>query len=138
MWIGSPLSQRFPQIFASILAAPDMFLLALYVISMYFSVRFSSPPSPDPAQAQQQKIMAFMSPLIIAFVGNRWPSALILYWLTSNVFSTSQQFYLMRVLKKKITVPPLVDNETAKMKSPKNVTPSNGSTSNARKKRSRR
>lgn len=104
LWIGSAFSREFPKLLATSLAAPDVVLLALYVISMYFTVRFSSPVT-DPQQAQQQKIMALVSPLMIAFVGRGWPSALILYWLSYNVFSTAQQIYLMRTLKHSIPPP---------------------------------
>ncbi|MEO6990721.1 MAG: YidC/Oxa1 family membrane protein insertase [Candidatus Baltobacteraceae bacterium] len=99
-WIGSPLSAATAHLFpfpllANSLQQPDYVLLALYVVSMYFSVRFSS-PAMDAQQAQQQKIMAFVSPVMIAFVGRFWPSALILYWLTFNVLSMGQQFWLLR------------------------------------------
>ena len=98
-WIGSPISFAahalpFP-LLAKNLSEPDYLLLGLYVISMYFSVRFSS-PAMDEQQAQQQKMMALVSPVMIAFVGRYWPSALILYWLTFNVLSMAQQWYLMR------------------------------------------
>jgi YidC/Oxa1 family membrane protein insertase len=96
LWIGSSLSASFPQLIAPSLAAPDNVLLALYVLSMYFSVRLGSPPSTDPQQAQTQKMMAFISPLMIAFVGRSWPSALIVYWLTFNLFTVAQQFILTR------------------------------------------
>jgi YidC/Oxa1 family membrane protein insertase len=82
-------------VLATSLLLPDYFLLALYVVSMYFSVRLSS-PAMDEQQAQQQKIMALVSPVMIAFIGRFWPSALILYWLTFNVLTMGQQFYLMR------------------------------------------
>jgi YidC/Oxa1 family membrane protein insertase len=64
---------------------------------MYFSVRFTS-PAVDPQQAQQQKIMAFVSPAMVGFLGVKyaWPSALIIYWLSFNVFTMAQQFYLIR------------------------------------------
>jgi YidC/Oxa1 family membrane protein insertase len=94
-WIGSPVSHAMPKILALSLAQPDYLLLALYVVSMYFSVRFSS-PAMDEQQAQQQKIMALVSPVMIAFIGRFWPSALILYWLTFNVLTMAQQMYLMR------------------------------------------
>lgn len=94
-WIGSPISHAMPKIFAQSLAQPDYLLLGLYVVSMYFSVRFSS-PAMDEQQAQQQKIMALVSPVMIAFIGRFWPSALILYWLTFNVLTMAQQMYLMR------------------------------------------
>lgn len=96
LWIGSPLSERFPHILATSLAVPDYVLLTLYVVSMYFSVRFGSPPSTDPQQAQTQKIMAFTSPLFIAWFGRAWPSALILYWLAINVLTMAQQVFMLR------------------------------------------
>ncbi len=98
LWIGSSISQRWPDIFASSLAVPDIALLGLYVISMYFTVRYGSPPSTDPQQAQTQKIMAIMSPAMIAFFGfkYRWASALYIYWLATNVFTVAQQFYMFR------------------------------------------
>jgi YidC/Oxa1 family membrane protein insertase len=75
----------------------DVALLVIYMVSMYFTVRFSS-PAVDEQQAQQQKIMAFMSPAMIGFFGwkQAWPSALYLYWLTFNICSLVQQFILLR------------------------------------------
>ena len=99
LWIGSPPAVSSPyHILASSLANVDYVLLALYIVSMYFSVRFTSPPSPDPQQAQQQKIMAFISPAMIGYLGVKfaWPSALIIYWLSFNVFTMAQQLYLIR------------------------------------------
>jgi membrane protein insertase Oxa1/YidC/SpoIIIJ len=65
---------------------------------MYFTVRYGSPPSSDPQQAQTQKIMAFVSPAIIAYTGFkwRWASALYIYWLALNVFTVAQQFWMFR------------------------------------------
>jgi len=98
LWIGSALSDKFPQVFAANLGVPDIFLLALYVISMYFTVRYGSPPSADPQQQQTQKMMAFISPAMIAFFGfkYRWASALYIYWLATNVFTVAQQFWMFR------------------------------------------
>jgi YidC/Oxa1 family membrane protein insertase len=83
-------------VFAPDLAKSDLLLLGLYVLSMYFSVRYGTAPASDPAQAQQQKIMAFISPVMIAWFGHSWPSALILYWFFFNAFSMAQSFYLLR------------------------------------------
>jgi YidC/Oxa1 family membrane protein insertase len=97
-WIGSGLSLKYPAILGTSLATTDMVLLALYVVSMYLSVRYGSPPSSDPQQAQTQKIMAFVSPAMIAYIGLRyhWASALILYWLSINIFTMGQQLFLYR------------------------------------------
>jgi YidC/Oxa1 family membrane protein insertase len=98
LWIGSWISKQWPDVFASSLAVPDIFLLVLYVISMYFTVRYGSPPSTDPQQAQTQKIMAFVSPAMIAFFGfkYRWASALYIYWLATNIFTVAQQYLMFR------------------------------------------
>jgi YidC/Oxa1 family membrane protein insertase len=115
LWIGSKFSALTPivtpavtppaidahaayHVLALNLAVPDYLLLGLYIVSMYFSVRFTSPPSPDPAVAQQQRIMAFISPAMIGFFGFKyaWPSGLIIYWLSFNVFTMAQQIYLIR------------------------------------------
>jgi len=98
LWIGSDVAKASPfHMLAASLAVPDYVLLACYVVSMYFSVRFTS-PAVDPQQAQQQKIMAFVSPAMVGFLGVKyaWPSALIIYWLSFNVFTMAQQFYLIR------------------------------------------
>jgi YidC/Oxa1 family membrane protein insertase len=98
LWIGSSLSVHFPQILATSLAALDMPLFLLYIVSMYISVRYGSPPSSDPQQAQTQKIMAIVSPAMIAYFGWRyhWASALLIYWLTLNVLTMAQQFFMYR------------------------------------------
>jgi len=103
LWIGSALSQfgwklfGVP-VFAASLAQGDLILLVLYAASMYISVRFGSMPATDPQQAQTQKMMAIMSPLMLGFVGFKyqWPSALLLYWLSANLFQMGQQFYMLR------------------------------------------
>jgi YidC/Oxa1 family membrane protein insertase len=100
LWIGAPVPATFHPWLAVSLAMPDTALLALYVISMFFSVRFSSPPATDPQQAQQQQMMALISPLLIATVGRNWPSGLLLFWLTTNVMQTLQSVILLRGLRK--------------------------------------
>jgi YidC/Oxa1 family membrane protein insertase len=104
LWIGSSFAQglarQYPHanILGTSLATPDIALLILYVISMYFTVRYGSPPSTDPQQAQTQKIMAIVSPAMIAFFGFKyqWASALYIYWLATNVFTVAQQYWMFR------------------------------------------
>jgi YidC/Oxa1 family membrane protein insertase len=97
LWIGSPISFHFPNILATDLAKSDLVLLAAYVISMYFTVRSSS-PALDAQQAKQQRIMAFVSPALTGYFGfrYRWPSALLIYWLGLNVFTIFQQRYMLK------------------------------------------
>jgi membrane protein insertase Oxa1/YidC/SpoIIIJ len=103
LWIGTTLSAITPKLFnvpviASSLAQPDLILIAIYMISQYVSMRFTTMPATDPAQAQQMKMMQILSPLMIGFFGFRaqWPSAMVLYWLAANLFMMGQQLFLLR------------------------------------------
>ena len=85
-------------ILAPSLAAADTLLVLLYAFSMYLSVRYVSMPATDPQQAQTQRLMAVISPVMLGFLGLRygWPSAMVLYWFAYNVFTMAQQFYMLR------------------------------------------
>jgi len=98
MWIGTAISAKWPAIFASSLAHPDLVLIILYAASMYFSVRFGSIPSTDPQQAQMQRMMSIISPLMLGWLGYKyqWPSAMVLYWFAYNLFTMGQTIYLLR------------------------------------------
>jgi YidC/Oxa1 family membrane protein insertase len=46
--------------------------------------------------AQQQKILLYVLPLVFAFSGVYFPLGVVLYWLTSNLWTMAQQFYVIR------------------------------------------
>lgn len=98
LWIGSPLAHEFPKFVAASLAHADIALIVLYILSQYLSMRYTMMPPTDEAQAQQMKIMQIVSPLMFGFFSLRaqWPSAMVLYWLSFNVFTMAQQLYLLR------------------------------------------
>jgi YidC/Oxa1 family membrane protein insertase len=105
LWIGSAMSHAASapvlfgtQILAGSLAHPDLILILLYAFSMYLSVRYVSMPATDPQQAQTQRMMAVISPVMLGFLGWRyhWPSAMVLYWFAYNIFTMGQQFYMLR------------------------------------------
>ena len=83
---------------ASSLSHADLILVLLYAFSMYLSVRYVSVPATDPQQAQMQRNMAILSPLMLGFFGWRyqWPSAMVLYWFSYNILTMARQFYLLR------------------------------------------
>ena len=145
LWIGSALSLHFPQVFATSLATLDMSLFVLYIVSMYISVRYGSPPSSDPQQAQTQKIMAIVSPAMIAYFGWRyhWASALLIYWLALNVLTMAQQFFMYRkyglIGPKKVAEEPVLAVAAAKTSGRQAITGGkNGSTSGRASRRSKR
>jgi YidC/Oxa1 family membrane protein insertase len=103
LWINPAMAAMLPKIgnvpiIAQSLAQPDLILIAIYMISQYISMRFTTMPATDPAQAQQMKMMQIISPLMIGFFGFRaqWPSAMVLYWLAANLFMMGQQLFLLR------------------------------------------
>jgi YidC/Oxa1 family membrane protein insertase len=147
-WIGSALSHAassltvFGQpVLAQSLAHADLVLIVLYALSMYLSVRYVSMPATDPQQAQTQRMMAVISPLMLGFLGWRyqWPSAMVLYWFAYNVFTMAQQFYLLRRYHQPLA---LIDSEHvitedvadagAAKNAPAKLQTTNGSPKNAR------
>ena len=46
--------------------------------------------------AQQQKILLYVLPLVFAVSGVNFPIGVLLYWLTTNVWSMGQQFFVIR------------------------------------------
>ncbi len=46
--------------------------------------------------ASQQKILLYVLPLVFAVSGVNFPIGVLLYWLTTNVWSMGQQFYVIR------------------------------------------
>ena len=116
LWIGSAFAQHSPSlpawlgmfggpIFAANLATPDKILTVFYAISMFFSFQMTSMPSSDPMQQQQQKLMSYMMPVMMLFIGQKFISGFVLYWLGLNVFTTALRFFAMRA-PTKIPAPP--------------------------------
>ena len=115
MWIG-PMSAHSPQIpnwvpglggaiFASNLGEPDKILTLFYAASMFFSFQMTAVPSTDPMQQQQQRLMSYMMPVMMFFIGQHFISGFVLYWLGLNIFSTTLRFFAMRA-PSRIPAPP--------------------------------
>ena len=119
LWIGSAITHAVSApalfgvpIFAVSLAHADLVLILLYALSMYLSVRYVSMPATDPQQAQTQRMMAVISPVMLGFLGWKyhWPSAMVLYWFAYNMFTMAQQFYMLRRYHQPLA---LIDSEHA-------------------------
>ncbi|WP_127573682.1 membrane protein insertase YidC [Georgenia faecalis] len=50
----------------------------------------------DNPMAKQQKMLMYILPLVFAFSGVNFPIGVLLYWLTTNLWSMGQQFYTIR------------------------------------------
>jgi YidC/Oxa1 family membrane protein insertase len=53
-------------------------------------------PAADSQQAQTQKIMLYVFPLFFLFYGFYFPVGVLLYWLTTNIWSMTQQAVVIR------------------------------------------
>jgi YidC/Oxa1 family membrane protein insertase len=58
--------------------------------------------------AQQQKILLYVFPLVFLFYGFRFPIGVLIYWLTTNVWSMAQQSVVIRRMDVVATPPPAV------------------------------
>jgi YidC/Oxa1 family membrane protein insertase len=67
-------------------------LLIIMTITSFVSQRMTTMPTEDPQQQAMMRSMAFM-PLMYLFFFVGTPAGLVLYWLTSNVFSAFQQYF---------------------------------------------
>lgn len=77
------------------LAAPDaLHILPIFVIVTMFTTSYLSPsPGVDPAQ---QKMMAFMMPVMFGFMMWNFASGVALYWAAGNMITTAQQLIMNR------------------------------------------
>jgi YidC/Oxa1 family membrane protein insertase len=55
-----------------------------------------SGPAANSQMAQQQKILLYVFPLVFLFYGFKFPIGVLLYWLTTNVWSMVQQRFVIR------------------------------------------
>lgn len=76
------------------LMAPPYGIPVLTIImgaTMFLQQKLSPPPG-DPSQAR----IMMMLPLVFTVIFVNFPSGLVLYWLTNNVLSIAQQYYVTR------------------------------------------
>jgi YidC/Oxa1 family membrane protein insertase len=75
------------------LATPDSWLILPLLMMATMWIQFKlNPTPPDPVQA---KVMAVM-PIIFGVMFFFFPAGLVLYWLTNNILSIAQQWYVTR------------------------------------------
>jgi YidC/Oxa1 family membrane protein insertase len=98
LWINDKFaiaaSHIYPGIVGRNLAEPDIILLVIYSISMYVTQRMT--PVTDPTQAETQKTMALMMPVMFFFMFMHITSAFVLYWLFTNILGSVTQVYFMK------------------------------------------
>jgi YidC/Oxa1 family membrane protein insertase len=101
-FFGAPLSATFVKADGhTSTIVVTVVMIALMSASQFFSMRQlmmkNMPASAlDNPFAKQQKIMMYLMPVFFAFSGINFPIGVLLYWLTTNVWSMGQQLYTIR------------------------------------------
>ena len=74
---------------------PYFVLPVIMGVSMFIQQKLNPAP-PDPMQAKIMMSLPFVFTIFFAF----FPSGLVLYWVTNNILSISQQYYITRQIDK--------------------------------------
>ncbi len=78
-----------------VLGSPDRIILPVLAgVTTYFQVKVSTPPATG--NPGTQGAMQVGMPLLIGWMSSRFPAALALYWITSNVFSVAERYLVPR------------------------------------------
>ena len=94
-----------PFLFISDLSQPDNFLGVINILpiissAIMFLQQRMMPQSTDPQQAQTQKLMGYMMPIMIGFIFYSFPSGLALYFIASTCIGLLEQKLIKRRLDK--------------------------------------
>ncbi|HEY4695902.1 MAG TPA: YidC/Oxa1 family membrane protein insertase [Candidatus Hydromicrobium sp.] len=72
---------------------PYYILVILMVATMFLSMKMTT------TDARQSKIMYIM-PLAFGFISYQFPSGILIYWVTTNIWSIGQQWIVNKLVKK--------------------------------------
>jgi YidC/Oxa1 family membrane protein insertase len=95
---GAPISATFrtaDSLEVQIVAVTFILLMTATTFITQRQLMVKNMPKDNP-MAQQQKILLYVFPLMFAVFGINFPIGVLIYWLTTNVWSMGQQFYVIR------------------------------------------
>ncbi len=72
---------------------PFFILVIIMVATMFFSMKMTT------TDTSQSKIMYIM-PVVFGFISWQFPSGILIYWVTTNVWSIGQQYLVNKLVKK--------------------------------------
>ena len=99
--LGAPLSATFVHAPNTATASSRSILIILMSLTTFTTQRQlmtkNMPASAlDNPFARQQKALLYILPLFFAISGINFPIGVLIYWLTTNLWSMGQQFYVIR------------------------------------------
>jgi YidC/Oxa1 family membrane protein insertase len=100
-FLGAQLSAKFVGAEDMTTRVVTIVLIALMSITTFTTqrqlMRKNMPASAlDNPFARQQKLLLYLMPVFFAISGINFPIGVLIYWLTTNVWSMCQQFYVIR------------------------------------------
>jgi YidC/Oxa1 family membrane protein insertase len=98
---GAPLSETFTHANTNATRILTVVLIVLMSLTTFTTQRQlmtkNMPASAlDNPFARQQKVLLYVLPLFFAVSGVNFPIGVLIYWLTTNLWSMGQQFYVIR------------------------------------------
>jgi YidC/Oxa1 family membrane protein insertase len=89
--VTSPLSTK-------ILTAVLIVLMSATTFTTQYQLMRKNMPAAalDNPFAKQQKVLLYLMPIFFAISGINFPIGVLLYWLTTNLWTMGQQFYVIR------------------------------------------
>jgi YidC/Oxa1 family membrane protein insertase len=99
--LGAPLSATFvnaPNTATRVVTVILIILMSLTTFTTQRQLMTKNMPASalDNPFARQQKMLMYVLPLIFAVSGVNFPIGVLIYWLTTNLWSMGQQFYVIR------------------------------------------
>ncbi|HYI46348.1 MAG TPA: YidC/Oxa1 family membrane protein insertase [Actinomycetota bacterium] len=115
----SAIGQCGPGLIAAVPYA--LLLLLMGFTTWYQQKQMQAKGGGSDAQAQQMQLMGRIMPVFLVFIGYSFPTGVLLYWLTTNVWTIGQQRLMLRV------APPLTGKAaTSEKDKEKAATPGKG------------
>jgi YidC/Oxa1 family membrane protein insertase len=98
---GAPLSATFvhaPNLSTRLVTVVLIVLMSATTFTTQRQLMMKNMPASalDNPFAKQQKMLLYLMPAFFAFSGVNFPIGVLLYWLTTNLWSMGQQFYTIR------------------------------------------
>jgi YidC/Oxa1 family membrane protein insertase len=91
-----PLSQGFGSVQVVTIILIIAMTATLFITQLQLLRKNMPPEALEGPFAQQQKVMLYIFPVIFAVGGVNFPVGVLIYWLTSNLWTMGQQFYIIR------------------------------------------
>ena len=101
-FFGAPISQTFLGSSEGVVKIVTVLLIVFMSLTTFTTQRqlmVKGMPKMDTSNnmmLQQQKILLYLFPIIFAVTGINFPVGVLLYWLTTNLWTMGQQFYVIK------------------------------------------